>query len=300
MVPPVVGEKVERYPDMPEDAPADYSDAIAKYFETVEHEHCDREDGALAPFDADALGADELRRTLGELDALVHALNGQRAAIARRRIIEIEAELTGDRESDSVPSERVREVEMLLEAVLLGEAEEHRAHRQPTCVELEVPTGKEDPHPARTAEAIIARLRAELPRREFRRRIRWSIPALTQIIALNEASPVPLAPDQRRLREEITANAIALIAARRTPGGDETAEPSAIAQVAYLVPVEVFVDLDADQVQRVVVIDEAIELDPEEGARAEISLTALTLAQARRAIAIAERNQAWPASQSGF
>lgn len=43
-------------------------------------------------------------------------------------------------------------------------------------------------------------------------------------------------------------------------------------QVAYTVPVEVVVDLEAGAVERIVVIDECIEYDPGEGVRLATTL----------------------------
>lgn len=70
-------------------------------------------------------------------------------------------------------------------------------------------------------------------------------------------------------------------------------------QVAYTVPVEVIVDLREARVARVVVIDEGIELDHEEGAREEGFLRPIPGPVAGRAREIAEAGD-WPVWEHGF
>ena len=70
-------------------------------------------------------------------------------------------------------------------------------------------------------------------------------------------------------------------------------------QVAYTVPVEVIVDLQEGRVARVVVINEGIELDHEEGARQESVLHPIPSAVAKRATVIAEAGN-WPAWEHDF
>ena len=70
-------------------------------------------------------------------------------------------------------------------------------------------------------------------------------------------------------------------------------------QVAYTVPVEVIVDLQQGEVVRVVVVDEAVALDPEKGARQESVLEPVPSAVAKRAIEIAEGGF-WPRWEHGF
>lgn len=70
-------------------------------------------------------------------------------------------------------------------------------------------------------------------------------------------------------------------------------------QVAHTVPVEVIVDLQREAVVRVVVVDEAVALDPEEGARQESVLEPVPSAVAKRAIEIAEGG-CWPRWEHGF
>ncbi len=73
-------------------------------------------------------------------------------------------------------------------------------------------------------------------------------------------------------------------------------------QVAYTVPVEVIVDLRKGSVDRVVVIDEMVALDREEGARQESVLAPVPSEVADRAIEIAERAEipGWPRWEFGF
>lgn len=70
-------------------------------------------------------------------------------------------------------------------------------------------------------------------------------------------------------------------------------------QVAYTVPVEVIVDLREERVDRVVVIDEEISLDYQEGARQESILQPIPSAVAKQATEIAEADD-WPVWEHGF
>jgi hypothetical protein len=77
------------------------------------------------------------------------------------------------------------------------------------------------------------------------------------------------------------------------------------AQVSYMVPVEVVVDLDSGEVDQVVVIDEMIVLDRDDAAKDGKAIhaegyTELADPVARkRALEIAE-NEEWPAWEHGF
>lgn len=71
-------------------------------------------------------------------------------------------------------------------------------------------------------------------------------------------------------------------------------------QVAYTAPVEVIVDLRERRVDSVVIIDEGVSLDREEGARAETTLHPIPSEIARRATEIAEDSDDWPRWQHGF
>jgi hypothetical protein len=72
-----------------------------------------------------------------------------------------------------------------------------------------------------------------------------------------------------------------------------------IAQVSYIVPVEVVVDTDTGTVQRVVVIDEGIQLDADDNVHGE-GYTPLADAAARaRAREIADTAE-WPGWQHGW
>jgi hypothetical protein len=70
-------------------------------------------------------------------------------------------------------------------------------------------------------------------------------------------------------------------------------------QVAYSAPLEVIVDPRRGTVERVVVIDEAVALDPAEGARQESTLHPIPSPVAKRAIEIAEAGE-WPGWEHGF
>jgi hypothetical protein len=151
--------------------------------------------------------------------------------------------------------------------------------------------------PERSDEEIAARIQAELSRRRFERRVRWSVAQLERVAALNDAA----SEDPDGLREAIAENARRLIAARRAPHGEPDAKPASVAQVAYLMGVEVLVDLDEKRVTRVVAIDESLDLDVEEGARNETTLAELPPEQAAEAMAIAESpGPPWPATEFGF
>ena len=73
-------------------------------------------------------------------------------------------------------------------------------------------------------------------------------------------------------------------------------------QVAYTVPVEVIVDLRRGSVDRVVVIDEMVVLDREEGVRTETALSPVPTEIAERAIEIAEKAEppGWPSWDIAF
>ncbi|HEU5105901.1 MAG TPA: hypothetical protein VFU11_08665 [Solirubrobacterales bacterium] len=70
-------------------------------------------------------------------------------------------------------------------------------------------------------------------------------------------------------------------------------------QVAYLVPVEVIVDLQEGRVDRAVVISENVALDRKEGARQEGTLHPIPDSVAKRATEIAETGS-WPVWEHGF
>jgi hypothetical protein len=69
--------------------------------------------------------------------------------------------------------------------------------------------------------------------------------------------------------------------------------------VAYTVPIEVIVDVQAGTVARAVAIHEGIALDNEEGARQESTLHPIPTAVAKRATEIAEVAD-WPVWEHGF
>jgi len=70
-------------------------------------------------------------------------------------------------------------------------------------------------------------------------------------------------------------------------------------QVAYMVPVEVIVDLQKNRVERVVVITEEPTVDYKKGARQEDILHPIPSRVARLAIEIAEGGD-WPVWEHGF
>jgi hypothetical protein len=142
--------------------------------------------------------------------------------------------------------------------------------------------------------------------------VRWTVADLQGVIELAAAERAGLARIAEEDREDrdgalaaldrIIEIAEQLIAARTAPASSENAAAVSEAQVGYLVPLEVVVDLEQAAVTRVVVIDEAIALDPEEGARASGTLAALPAEQARTAVAIAElvNGGDWPAMEFGW
>ena len=161
-------------------------------------------------------------------------------------------------------------------------------------------------------EQIVARLTRERPARSGQRRVRWTVAQLELVnsLAADEGQALArLAAENHddhdeaiAALDEISATARRLIAARRAPASQPDAETADGAQVAYLMPVEVVVDLEQQRVCRVVAIDEAVELDGEEGARAQSTLTPLTPSQAETAVAVAELTDGgeWPAVEFGF
>ena len=70
-------------------------------------------------------------------------------------------------------------------------------------------------------------------------------------------------------------------------------------QIAYRAPVEVIVDVRRGTVDRVVVINEGVALDPEEGARQESVLLPIPSPIAKRAIEIADAGD-WPVWEHSF
>jgi len=70
-------------------------------------------------------------------------------------------------------------------------------------------------------------------------------------------------------------------------------------QVAYTVPVEAIVDLQKGKVDRIVVINEAVAVDHEEGARQESTLHPIPCSVAKRATEISEAGD-WPVWEHGF
>lgn len=113
-------------------------------------------------------------------------------------------------------------------------------------------------------------------------------------------APEPVEPDARALRDAVSAHARALIAARRAPATDGGGNSTAIAQVAYLMAVEVLIDLEAGKALRAVAIVESLEPDPAEGARSQTFLKPLPPDVAAQAVAIAEHATEFPPIEWGW
>ena len=162
-----------------------------------------------------------------------------------------------------------------------------------------------------TAEETVAREPAERPAGMVQRRVKWTVRELEVIGELAENEANALRKMQMEDGEDysaelstldlISAKAELLANARTDHGPADTPRSGEwCAQVAYLAPIEVVVDLDAGTVLRVVVIDEAIELDTEEAVRAAATLAPLRPDLAEKAIAIAELEPDTPAAQQGW
>lgn len=159
-------------------------------------------------------------------------------------------------------------------------------------------------------DRILARVVSELPARRGSRRARWRMRDLELILelasaaraTLTEAAPANQQHDRIFELGRIAETAQRLIAARRPQHHDRRVGGAELAQVAYLVPLEVVVDLEQQAVTKVVVIDEAIELDVDEGARTASTLAPLPPDVAQTAVRLAELQDggAWPAMQFGW
>ena len=159
---------------------------------------------------------------------------------------------------------------------------------------------------------VVAKRQRERPARQGKRRIRWQIADLVRVEELADAERAALArlveengddhDDAIAALERISETARRLVAARQRPHSRRDSATPAEVQVAYLAPLEVLVDLAAREVTAVAVIDEAIELDVEEGARERDAVTPVSAVKARAAIAIAELSDGgeWPAATFGW
>jgi hypothetical protein len=254
-------EERRKNPGLSTVAPRDDAATIEEYFMLVDTDFCDRHSSTLeAIVDPTALSDTQLADAYHEVDVLTTELSVQRAALARLLI-----------GPDVSPDARL---------------------------------------PEHTDEEIVEHIRAELPRRRFERRVRWSIAQLNRIRDLAQRERTALlelrtADDHNSaqalaLLEAIVENAIRLSAARIAPNDLDDADAPTVMQVAYLMGVEVLVDLEQGCVRRVVIIDESIELDAEERVRAEGTLECVSRGQALAAVRIAERDAVWPAAGFGF
>ena len=297
-------------PELGKEPPTDDGETITGYFATLQEEHCDRGSinlDAIPP--TRVLDDEELASALKEVGELTRELSRQRATLARERIRRLAAThdislkdttSAGFWLPESLPRETRWELEGLLNVAIIsaGEQDPHTPTGSASEREPDMPTELSWEPPS--AQEIRERIVRELPRRQFRRRVRWSVAQLERIAALNQAAEGGDG-EARELREGIAENTRRLIAARRAPTAGTDSSPAAAAQVAYLLGVEVLVDLEERRVTRVVAIDEAIELDAEEGAREQTTLAPLPPAQAEDAVAIAESaREPWPATEFGF
>ncbi len=303
-------------PELSKEPPTDDEQAITDYFAALEEAHCDHGHTNLDAIPAArVLDDDELASTLQEVGELTRTLSRQRADLARERIRRLASPLDISLEgavsaglalTEGLSTETRWEIERLLNVIIISEGEN----------DLDIPTGSvADRGPGLrselpSVEMIRERFVRELPRRQFKRRVRWSVRQLERIAALNDADDNDAADDSDaedsyseacELRDGIAENTQKLIAARRAASGEADASAAACVQVAYLMGVEVLVDLDERRVTRVVAIDESIELDTEEGAREQGTLTALSPNQTVDALAIAEStHEPWPRIEFGF
>jgi hypothetical protein len=331
-------EERQRHSSLPEVAPDDNVAAIETYFELVCEENLERGTASLAPLgDLRGLNDDALATSHARLQLLAAALLRQRGALAgervRRWIAKLAPKITNigvsfeqgrlelatvafdeagqpvDLEPSIPAADRPQLDQLLAEAAVTGpgphviqiaaDDDSRSSKADTTAGEQAAGIGEK----RRDTEAILARIKRELPARSGERRARWTV------AALQGAALARIAEEDHEDRDDPLAalDRIAeigeqLIAARTSPGSRQGAAPVIEAQVGYLVPLEVVVDLEQARVARVVVIDEAIELDPEEGARASGTLAPLPPAQAHAAVAIAElvNGGDWPAMEFGW
>jgi AraC-like DNA-binding protein len=292
-------ERVKR-PELSATPSANDREVIEEYFTLVDTDFYEGEPGTVAAIaDPAALSHTQLADAYRELDALTRELSIQRAALARLLLRKIEAHRQPGSQQHTLSPQARNEAAALLLPLMLEETEREtaRPRSRPFAEDLEPAVHDDAGLPERSDEEIAARIRAELPRRRFERRVRWSVAQLERIAALNDAA----SEDPDGLRQTIAENARRLIAARRAPHGEPNANHANVAQVAYLMGVEVLVDLDEQRVTRVVAIDESLDLDVEEGARNETTLGELRPERAAEAIAIAESHgPLWPATEFGF
>ena len=303
-------EALREDPALSKEPPTDDEQTITDYFDAVHEEYCDRSQTELDTLARVELLEDEhLVRALAEVGELTRALSRQRATLARERIRRLAAthdiSLQGTTTAalalpESLPRKTRWELEGLLNVAIIsaGEQDPHTPTGSASEREPDVPVDLAWEPPS--AQEVRARIVRELPRRRFERRVRWSVAQLERIAALNHAAE-GCDSEALELREGIAENTRRLIAARRAPTTATEASPAAEVQVAYLMGVEVLVDLQERRVTRVVAIDESIELDVEEGAREQTTLAAVSPAQAADALAIAESTrEPWPATEFGF
>ena len=292
--------------------PATDRAAIEEYFTHIDTDFCEREAATIAAIEHPAALSDtQLADAYRELNTLTRELSVQRAALARLLLAKLQASLAGP-ERRALSPQADREVQSLLLALTLEEAERDASMygSRPPSTAAQADAHDDAGLPERSDAEIVARIRAELPQRRFARRVRWSVAQLERIRALAQrertASPELTGTDTHEraltatLLEAIAENATRMSAARNAPEGLDGADPTTVAQVAYLMGVEVLVDLEQGRVTRVVIIDESLELDAEQGARAEGTLASLNPAQTFAAVRIAEQEAVWPAAEFGF
>ncbi len=299
-------------PALSKEPATDDEQAITDYFDAVHEEYCDRGEtnlDAIAP--VRILDDEELQRALKQVGELTRALSRQRATLAQERIRRVAAThdinlkdttAAGLVLPESLPRETRWELEGLLNVAIISAGEQDPHTPTGSAIELEPDAPGEVAWEPPSAQEIRERIARELPRRRFARRVRWSVAQLQRIAALNDAADRGTADSEvRELRGEIAENIRRLIDARQAPAADTSASPATAVQVAYLMGVEVLVDLEERRVARVVTIDESIELDAEEGAREQTTLAVLSPAHAADAVAVAESTrEPWPATEFGF
>jgi hypothetical protein len=297
-------------PAVSKEPPIDDEQTITDYFAAVHEEYCDRSQTELdAVAGVELLEDGQLASALAEVGELTRALSRQRATLAQERIRRLVANHKINIKDisaaalalpESLPREIHWELEGLLNVALIHAGEQDPDTPTGSLAERESDTDRDQPWQPPSAQEIRERIMRELPRLQFRRRVRWSVAQLERIAALNQAAEGQDS-QTRELRNGIAENTRRLIVARRAPASHQDAGQATTVQVAYLMGVEVLVDLEQRRVTRVVVIDESIELDVEEGAREQTSLASLPPARAADAVAIAESPRVpWPAPESGF
>ena len=324
----------QSHPALPESAPTDDQLAARTYFEHVAAEALELGAASLvSPACPAALTNEELIDACARVEHFTSVLGEERRALTLERARRLVARHAPDiAELQILPSRNPAKVSVVAvdsarEAVDLAAAmpAEHLEEltgllipiglnsSTPTSIQI-VPVGIRDdwgadPFEGATTREIVTKLKRELPRRQFTRRIRWRIADLQRVAELADAERAALA----RLAEEdgadhgqairalarIAKTAERLIAARRRPGSQRGGGGPEEAQVAFIAPVEVVVDLEDGRVTQVAVIDEAIELDPVDGVRERDAVTPVSATKARAAVAATERPE-WPAATFGW